>query len=445
MKHCKPQWFRMLLLVTGSALFMLPAAWMVATALKPVEQTMSLPPRWLPYAFEYEVDGVVREVGVAPGVDAAHEQFAAAFQWKVNLGGEEVPVKRIDRGGMAGEDTVEVGVSMRTEAVMDGRPQAVRVRAKHAEGSFVEVVVQGRDAVPVVRRFAIADLVDRFNTTKEAVRHPYSRMVRRDVPADAVRRHVIDWGQRETLPFVFTQQRRVGAEPLRRRVRPRLENFPDALNAMGHFSTYLTNTVTLCVLTVVGAVVSSAVVAYGFSMIQWPGRDRVFGVVLATMMIPFPVTMVPLYGLFRELGWIGTLKPLWVPSFFAAAFNIFLLRQFFRRIPRELAEAARIDGCSEGRLLMQIIVPLARPALAVVALFQFLATWNDFLGPLIYLTDQQDFTIALGLQFFQRQHGGTQWHHLMAAATLLVVPVVFVFFAAQRTFIQGVSMTGLKG
>ena len=226
---------------------------------------------------------------------------------------------------------------------MDGRPQAVRVLAKHAEGSFVEVVVQGRDAVPMVRRFAIADLVDRFNTTKEAVQHPYSRMVRRDVPADAVRRHVIDWGQRETLPFVFTQQRRVGAEPVRRRVRLRLENFPDALNAMGHFSTYLTNTVTLCVLTVVGAVVSSAVVAYGFSMIQWPGRDRVFGVVLATMMIPFPVTMVPLYGLFRELGWIGTLKPLWVPSFFAAAFNIFLLRQFFRRIPRELAEAARID------------------------------------------------------------------------------------------------------
>ena len=161
---------------------------------------------------------------------------------------------------------------------------------------------------------------------------------------------------------------------------------------------------------------------------------------------PLPVHVAGLCGgLFRELGWIGTLKPLWVPSFFAAAFNIFLLRQFFRRIPRELAEAARIDGCSEGRLLMQIIVPLARPALAVVALFQFLATWNDFLGPLIYLTDQQDFTIALGLQFFQRQHGGTQWHHLMAAATLLVVPVVFVFFAAQRTFIQGVSMTGLKG
>ncbi len=162
------------------------------------------------------------------------------------------------------------------------------------------------------------------------------------------------------------------------------------------------------------------------------------------MMIPFPVIMVPIFGLFKSLGWIGSFKPLWVPSFFAGAFNVFLLRQFFLTLPGDLTEAARIDGCTEFQIFYRIILPLCKPALLVVTLFQFMATWNDFLGPLIYLTEQKDFTLALGLQSFQSQNGGTSWHFLMAASTLVVLPVLAIFFLAQKTFIEGIATTGGK-
>jgi len=156
------------------------------------------------------------------------------------------------------------------------------------------------------------------------------------------------------------------------------------------------------------------------------------------------VTMIPLYSLFRSMGLIGTMAPLWLPAFFGNAFFIFLLRQFFRTIPQDLTDAARIDGCSELRIFWSVICPLATSALTVVAIFQFIETWNDFLGPFIYLTDQNQFTLSLGLQFFQSKHGGTDWHHLMAASTLVTLPVIALFFLAQRTFIEGISMTGMK-
>src|SRR5262249_38807247 len=194
-----------------------------------------------------------------------------------------------------------------------------------------------------------------------------------------------------------------------------------------------------------GTVFSNALVAYAFARMRWPGRDFAFAVTLATMMVPFPVTMVPLYALFRNLGWIGTFRPLWIPAWFGGAFNIFLLRQFFRTIPFELSEAGRIAGCSEWGIFRQVILPLSKPALAVVALFQFMFTWNDFLGPLIYLLDQRTFTLSLGLQFYQSQHGGTQWNLLMAASTIVIAPVLVLFFFTQKQFIQGIAVTGLKG
>jgi multiple sugar transport system permease protein len=225
----------------------------------------------------------------------------------------------------------------------------------------------------------------------------------------------------------------------------RWENFPQAVASMRHFARYLANTLILCVLNVVGTVLSSAVVAYGFARLEWRGRDALFGLLLATMMIPFPVVMVPLYSLFRWLGWVGTLQPLWVGSFCAGAFNVFLLRQFFRTIPRDLSEAARIDGCSEFRIFWQIILPLCRPALVVVALFTFLGTWNDFLGPLIYLTDERDFTLALGLEAMKTSRSGaTEWHFLMAASTLVILPVITLFLVAQRSFVEGIALTGSK-
>ncbi|NQT53426.1 carbohydrate ABC transporter permease [bacterium] len=195
----------------------------------------------------------------------------------------------------------------------------------------------------------------------------------------------------------------------------------------------------------VGVVFSSALVAYGFARIRWKGRDTCFLLTLATMMVPFAVTMVPLYGVFRALGWIGTLKPLWVPAWFGGAFNIFLLRQFFLTIPQDLTDAARIDGCTEFGIFWRIMLPLSKPALAVVALFHFMWAWKDFMGPLIFLTEQNTFTLSLGLQFYQSQHGGSEWHYLMAAATMMIVPVIVLFFFTQKTFIQGISTTGMKG
>ena len=221
-------------------------------------------------------------------------------------------------------------------------------------------------------------------------------------------------------------------------------NYPDAIRAMGPFWRYAWNTLFFCLMTVTGTVISSALAAYGFSRIEWRGRDKVFILLLATMMIPFPVIMVPIYSLFKSMGWIGTTRPLWVPSFFASAFNVFLLRQFFMTLPRDMSEAARTDGCSEFQIFLRIILPLSKPALLVVAIFQFMATWNDFLGPLIFLAEQKDFTLALGLQSFQSQQGGTAWHLLMAASTLVVLPVIVLFFFTQRAFVEGVATTGAK-
>ena len=211
------------------------------------------------------------------------------------------------------------------------------------------------------------------------------------------------------------------------------------------FLIYGRNTFVLCALIVIGTVISNSIVAYSFARLKWPGRDIMFGLTLATMMVPFPVLMVPIFALFKDLGWIGSFKPLWVPAWFGAAFNIFLLRQFFRSIPNELSEAAKIDGGSEWLIFSKIVLPLSKPALIVVALFSFMSAWGDFLGPLIYLLDQKSFTLSLGLQAYQSQAGGTQWNLLMAASTMVLAPVVVLFFFAQRFFIQGITMTGIKG
>ncbi|AEE97713.1 carbohydrate ABC transporter permease [Mahella australiensis] len=220
-------------------------------------------------------------------------------------------------------------------------------------------------------------------------------------------------------------------------------NYPEALTFIPFF-TYLKNTLIYCFMTVIGVVFSCTLSAYGFSRINWPERDKVFMLVLATMMLPSQVTMIPLFVIFKRLGWTGTLLPLIVPSFFGSAFYIFLLRQFFMTIPFELSDAARIDGCSEFRIFWQITVPLARPAIATVALFQFLGAWNDFMGPLIYLNDQTKYTISVGLQQFVGQYG-TKWGLLTAASTVATLPVIILFFFTQKTFIQGIAMTGIKG
>jgi multiple sugar transport system permease protein len=211
-----------------------------------------------------------------------------------------------------------------------------------------------------------------------------------------------------------------------------------------NFPLYLRNTLVVAFLAVTGMTLSSAIVAYGFSRVQWRGRGPLFALVLATMMIPFPVLMAPLFVLFSKLGWIGTLKPLWIPAWFGGAFNIFLLRQFYLGIPRELDEAARIDGCSHWGIFWRVILPLSKPALAVVALFHFIYVWNDFLAPLIFLTHRDQFTLALGLQLYQSKAGNTPWNLLMAASTMVMAPVLLLFLVTQQTFVRGIAGDGLK-
>ena len=251
------------------------------------------------------------------------------------------------------------------------------------------------------------------------------------------------------------------------RLQPRWENFALALASMSGrsidtaespvagaalpveqqagFAHFLFNTLVICVLSVVGAVISNSIIAYGFACLRWRGRDAFFALTLATMMIPFPVLMVPLFAVFKSLGLIGTLAPLWLPTFFGNAFFIFLMRQFFRTIPSDIAEAARIDGCSEWAIFWRIILPLSRPVLAVTALFQFLSAWNDFIGPLLFLTRRPLFTLSLALQQYQTQHGGMAWHLLMAATLVTVLPLALLFVLTQRTFVQGIATTGVKG
>lgn len=222
-------------------------------------------------------------------------------------------------------------------------------------------------------------------------------------------------------------------------------NFPDALTS-APFDVYFCNTAIITVLSTVGAVLSSSLVAYAFARLRWPARDLWFGIVLATMMLPGPVTLVPRYILFSRLGWVDTFLPLIVPYYLGVhAFYIFLMRQFFRGIPLELSEAARIDGAGELRIWWQIVMPLAKPALATITIFAFNQVWQDYLDPLIYLSSESNYTLQIGLTIFKAGGGGLPlWHWMMAASLVAMSPVIVVFFLGQRYFIESLALTGIK-
>ncbi len=225
-------------------------------------------------------------------------------------------------------------------------------------------------------------------------------------------------------------------------------NYPDAMQYID-YGRYMFNTVLISLLVVVGTVMSCALSAYAFSCIRWPGRGALFALALSTMLLPYPVTIVPLFVTFRTLGWTSAhdwhiILPLVVPAFFGNAFYIFLLRQFFRTIPRDLLEAARMDGSSYLDTFLNVVLPLARAALAVVALLSFLGTWTDFFAPTIYLSDVHWYTLSVGLEEYKSQHG-LQAGFLMAASVIFIMPIVVLFFFTQKTFIRGITMTGIKG
>ena len=222
----------------------------------------------------------------------------------------------------------------------------------------------------------------------------------------------------------------------------RWQNYSDAVAAVP-FVRYLTNTLVLCVGSVTGTVLSCALVAYSFAHLKWPGRDVAFAVLMATMLLPWQATMIPRFLLLRELGLYGSLAALVVPTFLGEAFYIFLLRQFFLSISRDLLDAARLDGCSEWRVFWRIVVPLSTPALATVALFQFIAVWNDFGGPLLYLNDPDTFPLAYALEQFVSSHS-SETHLLLAASVLFALPLIVVFLLAQRTYLRSLQSGAVK-
>lgn len=221
-------------------------------------------------------------------------------------------------------------------------------------------------------------------------------------------------------------------------------NYPKALRYFPFFR-FLGNTLYITAFNVIAAILAPSFVAYGFSRIKWPGRDILFLILLSTMMIPSQVTMIPVFVMFKKMGWVGTFKPLIVPAFFGGgAFSIFLMRQFFMTIPQELVDAAKVDGCSHLYIYWRIMMPLSKPAIATLGVFAFIGSWRDFLGPLIYLQDERQYTLAIGLRYFLTQYGA-EWAYLMAASAVVSLPMVVAFFLAQKTFIQGITFTGIKG
>jgi multiple sugar transport system permease protein len=222
------------------------------------------------------------------------------------------------------------------------------------------------------------------------------------------------------------------------------QRFSDAFTFIP-FALYTGNSLYIAIYNVVASVVSCLIVAYGFSCLEWKGRDAIFFLVLATLMLPFQVTLIPQYVIFSKLHWVGTFLPLTLPAWFGSPFLIFLLRQFMMTIPKDLLDAANIDGANDLQILWWIITPLTRPALATVAIFTFMGNWNDFFWPLIFLTDAHKFTLPLGLYNFIGSVARTEWGLLLAASTMMTIPPVILFFFAQKTFIQGITLTGIKG
>ncbi|HEY9292622.1 MAG TPA: carbohydrate ABC transporter permease [Microlunatus sp.] len=221
-----------------------------------------------------------------------------------------------------------------------------------------------------------------------------------------------------------------------------LSNFAEAVHAMP-FLRYLANTTLLVVLNVLGTLISCPLVAYGLAKLNWWGQKAVFATVLATMMLPAQVTFIPLYLLWDRVGAVGTFWPLIIPAFLGSPFYIFLLRQFFTGVPDAIREAGLIDGASELRIYLQLILPQAKPAIATVAIFQFVATWTDFLLPLIYLNSGENYTLSIGLYNFFGEHG-VAWGPLMAACLIFTLPALLIFMVAQRYFVQGIAVTGMK-
>lgn len=324
-------------------------------------------------------------------------------------------------------------------------------------GTIIGEPVNGNVRVDVSRPFSIRGKV--FEVPRESLKEipRDAALVTAKIEGTTVEGQVLEDledGRKRVLitkPATFAQQQRVFSpeevEPIRK---PglRYQNYTEALEFMPVETqggwVYLRNTLVIVALSVIGTILSSSLVAYAFSRLRFPWRDQIFALLLATMMLPGAVTMMPKFLIFRSLGWVDTLYPLWAPAFFASAFNVFMLRQFFKGIPMELEDAAKVDGCSYAKTFWSIMLPQIMPALSVIFIWTFTAAWNDFQGPLIYINSPENMPLSYALQLFSGDRSGEPGL-MMAFATMTVAPVLLLFFAMQRYFIEGVTLSGFGG
>ncbi|HTL53415.1 MAG TPA: carbohydrate ABC transporter permease [Planctomycetota bacterium] len=407
--------------------FLVPLVWMASTSLKPPEQTMETPPRLLPYGTLANLNGHAMLV--------ARSATPMGYDGYVVVLDEELPGAPPLKGERRDVTLSAFAIAARTrdDGPLAPADQPPRQAPNAAGFARIETSLQGQTAWPwihahVEHPFSAAD----FKVTEVRASADYAASGSSAASsAGPIAKQDLQWDIQPKAQ-------------LTEKIRPMWENYPASLKRM-NFMQYLFNTIFVCLMTVSGVVVSSVLIAYAFAFLPFPGRGVLFGLTLATMMVPFPVTMIVMYNLYRDLGWIGSFKPLWIGAWFGSPFFIFLLRQFFLGLPKELLDAARMDGCGELEILWHVVLPLSRPAIAMVALFTFLGSWSDFMGPLLYLSNKDSFTLALGLANYRGQHGGTDFGLLMAANLVFSLPLIILFLCTIKTFIKGIATTGMKG
>ena len=322
--------------------------------------------------------------------------------------------------------------------LVDGKPVPVAVVSQIKDKPAAVVKLAGGRTIPVERE-SLVQVNGRMKVRLPAAPEPVDAQLVRHMPNGVAQ--VRSWPNGENP----SEESFVAPGQVQYVFDPQWRNFAQAWNALPlPFAAFVLNTYTITILNIVAQVLSCSLVAYGFARFRFRGRNALFLVLLSTMMLPSQVTMIPVYLIWNKAGLIDTFAPLMIGAWFAQnAFFVFLLRQFFMQIPRELDEAAQIDGCGPLRIWWQVIMPLSKPAITTVAVLSFIGHWDDFFGPLVYLNSMENYTVSLALRLFQDQNG-TEFHLLMSAALVHIIPVVVLFFLAQRYFVKGIAMTGLK-
>jgi multiple sugar transport system permease protein len=465
-------------LIVLSAVFLVPLIWLIGSSLKTDDQIRAFPPEWLPDLPHYTTESpyidpraaekALRAASDAEGrVKARASAYRALAVGSLTLQGEATGADALSRtveappwqpghvpltvepGDIEGRRATVLGYTDTRQAA--GGAARAELPWDAALDAFGNLTVQ----LHPDRSWRYAEL--RLSTPVGAFRTDRPTLLSGTSWEDVIlirdAEGAIPWGTYRLVADPSGTPTAAGSATLELEVlsasrvqvilRKLLHNYPSGLTFIP-FGQYLLNTLLICALVVCGTLLSCSLVAYGLARVRWRGRNALFYVIIATMMLPFQVTMVPIFVVFARLGWVDSFLPLTVPAFFGNAFFIFLLRQFFLTIPDELADAARIDGCREWDIYWRIVLPLAKPALATVGLFAFMNTWNDYVGPLIYLSDASKYTLSLGLASFSSQYGSYPGM-LMAVTVVMTLPIVLLFFLAQRTFIQGITLTGLKG